>query len=145
MKNKKYFIWLSAIFAVTAVLVGAATTTVLILRPGGAEAASPAKQTNEALQNIRTNGQTIVCGPFHEPLIIAGVPVSYSKEEGYLKMQDGYMLEVEPFSFYANKYMGLQIDPDTREVTRSILVGDEDYYPCPQQARQAAPQPAPTP
>ncbi len=114
------------------VAVGAAVV-IVVLSPPGAEAASPAKQTNEALQNIRTNGQTIVCGPFHEPLIIAGVPVSYSKEEGYLKMQDGYMLEVRPFSFYAGKFTGLQIDSETREVTRSILVSDEDYFPCPQQ------------
>ena len=120
--------------AVVVVLIGAAMATVLVLRPGGAEA-SQAARTNDALTSIRTTGQTIVCGPFHAPLIIAGVPVSYSKEEGYLKMKDGYMLEVAPFSFYAGKYTGLQIDPETREVTRSILVGDEDYYPCPQQTK----------
>lgn len=117
-------------------LVGVgAVITIVVLSPDGAEAANPAEQTNEALQNIRTNGQTIVCGPFHKPLIIAGVPVSYSKEEGYLRMKDGYMLHVQPFSFYGGKYTGLQIDPETREVTRSILVGDEDYYPCPQQTQ----------
>ncbi len=129
--NKK--VWLFAGLGVLmALMVGVGVLAVVLLIPAGAEAAAnPAQQTNEALQNIRTNGQTIVCGPFHRPLIIAGVPESYS--EGYLKMQDGYMLEVGPFSFYAGKYTGLQIDPETREVTRSILVGSEDYYPCPQQ------------
>ncbi len=128
--------WLVGGLVLMALMVATGVVVViLVLSPPGAEAAvSPAAQTNEALLNIRTNGQTIVCGPFHEPLIIAGVPISYSKEEGYLTMKDGYMLEVQPFSFYVGKYTGLQLDPETREVIRSILVGDEDYYPCPQQA-----------
>ncbi len=125
------------------VVAVAAVVVTLVLAPVGAEAApSQAKQTTEALLKIRTNGQTIVCGPFHEPFIIAGVPISYSKDEGYLKMQDGYMLEVAPFSFYSGKFTGIQIDPETREVTRTLLVGDEDYFPCPQQ--RAAPPAAPT-
>lgn len=132
--SKKPWLLVGITVALMVALMGGAVFVIMVIVPTGAEAAaSPAAQTNEALLNIRTNGQTIVCGPFHEPLIISGVPVSYSKEEGYLRMQDGYMLEVRPFSFYGGKYMGLQIDPDTREVTRSILVGDEDYYPCPQQ------------
>ena len=128
-------VWLFGGLGVLMALMSTVATVViiLVLAPGGAEAASQAAKTNDALESIRTDGQTIVCGPFHEPLIIAGVPLSYSKEEGYLKMQDGYMLHVEPFSFYSGKFTGLQIDPETRKVTRSILVGDEDYYPCPQQ------------
>ena len=134
--SKKAKVWLFSGLGVFAALMVATAVVVVtvILTPSTEAAVSPAAQTNEALLDIRTTGQTIVCGPFHEPFIIAGVPVSY--EEGYLTMKDGYMLEVAPFSFYSGKYMGLQIDPETREVTRSILVGDEDYYPCPQQTQQ---------
>ncbi len=139
MSNK---VWLFGGLGVMALIVAVATVvTIVILSPGAEAAVSQAARTSEALLKIRTNGQTIVCGPFHAPFIIAGVPVSYSKEEGYLKMQDGFMLEVEPFSFYTGKYTGIQIDPETREVTRTLLVGDEDYFPCPPQT--AAPPPGP--
>ena len=141
--SKKAKLWLFGGLGVFASLMvaTAAVVVIVIFAPSTEAAVSPAAQTNEALLDIRTTGQTIVCGPFHEPFIIAGVPVSYSKEEGYLTMTDGYMLEVAPFSFYSGKYTGLQIDPETREVTRSILVGDEDYYPCPQQTQQTSPSP----
>lgn len=139
---KKTLIVAGIVAGVLAVVATGVFATILLIGLSGAEAASQAAKTNDALESIRTNGQTIVCGAFHKPLIIAGVPLSYSKEEGYLKMQDGYMLHVEPFSFYSGKFTGLQIDPETREVTRSILVGDKDYYPCPQQ--RAAPPAAPT-
>ena len=139
--SKKVLI-LGGLGVLTALIMALGTVVaILILSPGAEAAVSQAARTNDALLKIRTNGQTIVCGPFHAPFIIAGVPISYSKEEGYLKMQDGYMLEVKPFSFYADKYTGIQIDPETREVTRTLLVGDEDYFPCPQQT--AAPPPAP--
>ena len=140
MSKKSLIYGGSGILASLLIAVGAVLTIILII-PGAEAAASPAAQINEQLGNIRTTGQTIICGPFHEPLIVSGVPISYSKEEGYLRMQDGYMLEVQPFSFYAGKYTALQIDPDSRTVTNSLLVSNEDYYPCSRQATQTTPNP----
>ena len=131
MKTNRVLLSVGVVVLLLVIAAAGIIGTVLVLGTKAEAAPSQAKKNNQAIGSIRTDGQTIVCGPFHEPLVIAGVPVSYS--EGYLSMQDGYMLEVAPFSFYSGKFMGLQIDPETREVTRSILVGDEDYYPCPQQ------------
>ncbi len=111
------------------VVVAAVIATVFLVRPAGAEAApSPAAQTTEALAQIRATGATIVCGNSHSPRILAGVPVRF--EENFLFFKDGYQLYVkEPFSFYSGKYHGFQIEDGV--VTQSLLVGSEDYYPCP--------------
>ena len=126
----KKAIWIGGAFGILAVLVSAGVAAFVLYATSAEAAPNPAAQTSDALGRIRTTGTTIVCGAFHEPLIVAGVPLRF--EENFLIFEDDYRLAVvEPFSFYAGKYLGLQFDPDTREVVRSILVGDDNYYPCP--------------
>jgi len=127
MSNKvTYSIFGLLITAITifSVFVGIAVFSNQETNPVEASVSQPALDT---IQGEITDHNTVICGQFHEPLAVAGVPKSYSSDG--IVFQDGYVLatDVSP-SFFLGKYGAFTIFE--REVRQYAIVTDAGFDLC---------------